>query len=289
VAVDAGFTCPNRDGTKGKSGCIYCNEKGSGAEYIKNGLPLEEQIVHGINLIKRRYKAKKFIIYFQPFSNTYASLSYLRKIYDVALSFDDVLGISIGTRPDCLNEDVIDIIEEYSKRTYLWLEIGLQSIHNKTLKLIRRGHTYQDFLKAYYRVKKRNIRTCFHVIIGLPGESKEEILQTAKEVARLEPEGIKIHSLYIEKGTVLEKMFKKNPFKVFDMEEYIRILVDFLELLPYKVIIQRVIGESNKNKLVAPDWILKKQEVMKKIDQEFLLRGSWQGKKYNSAENKKPF
>jgi len=278
IAVDAGFSCPNRNGTLGTGGCIYCNEAGSGAAYIQRKLPLEDQITRGMSLIGKRYKASKFIVYFQPFSNTYAPVTHLKEVYDRAFLFENVVGISIGTRPDCLNEDILDLLHEYSKKTYLWLEIGLQSIHDKTLELINRGHNYRDFINMYNLTRKRNLRTCLHVIIGLPGETEDDILATSREVARLNPEGIKIHSLYVEKNTALEKLYREKPFKIFNRDEYVKILIDFLEELPSEMVIQRVLGESNREHLIAPDWILQKASVLKQIDNEFLKRNSWQGK-----------
>jgi len=282
IAVDAGFTCPNRDGTAGYGGCIYCNERGSGAEYLQKNLPLEKQIIHGMKIIKRRYESSRFLVYFQPFSNTYGHPEKLKTLYDRALAFDEVAGICIGTRADCLNKEILDLLEYYSKKTYFWLELGLQSIHEKTLRLINRGHSYQDFLTVYHQTRKRNIRTCFHVIIGLPGETREDILETAREVARLKPEGIKIHSLYIEKDTALEKFYDEKPFKLFSKDEYIDILIEFLELLPEETVIQRVMGESNKTRLVAPEWILDKPAMLNMLDKELSKRDSWQGKKYHS-------
>ncbi|NVM04750.1 MAG: TIGR01212 family radical SAM protein, partial [Candidatus Helarchaeota archaeon] len=236
ISIDAGFTCPNRDGYKGKGGCLYCNEKGSGASYIKRGLSVKEQILSGIEQMKKRKNAHKFIAYFQAFSNTYAPISHLRKLYDEALSIDGVVGLSVGTRPDIITDETLDLLEKYSKKTYFWIEYGLQSIHDRTLKLINRCHNYQGFEDTFIKTKKRKIKICVHVIIGLPGENREDILQTAEKLSELKPEGVKIHSLYISKGSPIEPLYNKGELKLFEVNEYISIAADYLERLPQETV-----------------------------------------------------
>jgi radical SAM protein (TIGR01212 family) len=262
ISIDAGFTCPNRDGFKGKGGCLYCDERGSGASYIQRDLSVKDQIITGINRIKKTREVQKFIAYFQAFSNTYAPVSHLKKLYDEALSIEGVVGLSVGTRADIITEETLDLLEEYSKKTYFWVEYGLQSIHDKTLKLINRGHTYKEFEDTFLKTKNRRIKICVHIIVGLPGETREEILQTAEKLAELKPDGIKIHSLYIAKGSPIEKYYNKGEIKLLEQDEYISIIADILERIPKDIIIQRLVGETNKDALVEPKWILNKTKII---------------------------
>jgi len=280
IPVDAGFTCPNRNGTKGYSGCIYCDEIGSGARYIKRGKDLIEQVTEGISRIKQRFKVNKYLVYFQPFTNTYSSVEKLKELYYSVTDIDNVVGISIGTRPDCIDHRKIDLLSEIAKSKEVWIEYGLQSIHNKTLELINRGHNYKDFLDAIEITKNRGIKILAHIIVGLPGENREDILSTANEVANLKLDGIKIHSLYIVKGTALEEIYRKKENDIMEKEEYIQLVADILELLPPDMVIHRLTGECEKNRLVAPDWVLNKNKIIQSINKELAKRGSKQGQKY---------
>jgi len=284
ISIDAGFTCPNRDGYKGRGGCLYCNEMGSGASYIKRDLSITEQILSGIEQIKKRRNAHKFIAYFQAFSNTYAPISRLKKLYDEALSINGVVGLSIGTRPDIITDETLDLLEEYSKKTYFWIEYGLQSIHDRTLKLINRCHNYKEFEDTFLKTKKRKIKICVHVIIGLPGENRTDILQTAEKLSELKPEGVKIHSLYISKGSPIEPLYNKGKINLFEVNEYISIAADFLERLPKDTIIQRLIGEANRGELIAPKWILNKTRILSEINNELKRRGTYQGYLFNKSK-----
>ena len=207
ITVDAGFNCPNIDGTFSKDGCIFCNNYAF-SPALRKKASVEDQIQRGIEHGKTRYKAEKFIVYFQPYSNTYAPVETLKERYDAVRQFPEIAGISIGTRPDCIDAEKISLIETYAQNYEVWIEYGLQSIHDKTLKLINRNHDYKDFFRAIDMTKNRVIKICAHVIIGLPGETREEILETAKEFSRLNLNGIKIHPLHVVKGTALEKMFR---------------------------------------------------------------------------------
>jgi radical SAM protein (TIGR01212 family) len=277
ISIDAGFTCPNRDGFKGKGGCLYCDERGSGASYIQRDLSVKDQIITGINRIKKTREVQKFIAYFQAFSNTYAPVSHLKKLYDEALSIEGVVGLSVGTRADIITEEILDLLEEYSKKTYFWVEYGLQSIHDKTLNLINRGHTYKEFEDTFLKTKNRRIKICVHIIVGLPGETREEILQTAEKLAELKPDGIKIHSLYIAKGSPIEKYYNKGEIKLLEQDEYISIIADLLERIPKDIIIQRLVGETNKDALVEPKWILNKIKIIYEINNELIKRNTYQG------------
>ncbi len=203
ISLDAGFTCPNRDGTKSIGGCIYCNETGSASLGVEKKLSIKEQIEKGKEHLYKKYKAKKFLAYFQPFSNTYANVDYLKKIYYQALEDKDIVGISISTRPDTLDEDKLDLIKELSNKTYTWLELGLQSIHNKTLKYINRQDTFENFLNIYQKAKQKNIQTCVHIILGLPFETEQEMMQTIDKLIELKVDGIKFHVLHVLKNTKL--------------------------------------------------------------------------------------
>jgi radical SAM protein (TIGR01212 family) len=284
ISVDAGFGCPNREGGRSTGGCIFCDPSGSGAVGIDRSGPIIEQIEISKVLMKRKYRAKWFIAYFQPFTNTYAPVEVLRDYYDQALAVADVVGLAVGTRPDCLPEDVLDLLEEYHRKTYLWLEIGLQSIHDQSLKFLNRGHDYACFLDAYQRTKKRGIKVCVHVILGLPGETHEAVLATAREMARLKVDGIKLHLLHILEGTRMGEMFKAGEIQMLSMEEYVRLVVDFIELLPPETIIQRLTGDGPRDMLLAPAWSLNKWEVLNAIDAELENRDSWQGKCYREEK-----
>jgi radical SAM protein (TIGR01212 family) len=284
VTIDAGFTCPNRDGRVGWGGCIYCDARGSGAFGIERRLSVKAQVEIGMRRLKERYNAPKFIAYFQAFTNTYAPVEVLKKLYDEALQFDDVIGLAIGTRPDCVPEPVLQLIESYSRRYQVWVEYGLQSIHDQTLALINRGHTYADFVDAVERTKGRGILICAHVIIGLPDESEAEIMETAKGVASLGLDAIKIHSLYVVEGTPLAKLYRLGKFKTLDLDEYVDVVCDFLEYLPPQMIIQRLVGEGSRDTLVAPLWTLKKDAILEALDRELERRDSYQGKRYVKRE-----
>ena len=255
VTVDAGFTCPNRDGFKGTGGCIYCNSHGSGnGNYIKK-ISIGEQVKKGIEFLSKRYKAKKFIAYFQAYSNTYGSVKVLKEKYDAALIDDRIIGLAIGTRPDCITEEIGDLLESYKKRGYMvWLEMGLQSVHNKTLKLINRHHSYENFLKSLEMAKERKLLVCSHIIFGLPGESLDEMRETGKKLSKLPIDGVKFHSLYVVRNTFMEKLFMEGKYNPINCEDYVKMVCNTLAELPEKVVIQRLTGEPEKEELIAPEW-----------------------------------
>ncbi len=277
VSIDAGFSCPNKDGKLSKDGCIYCDNRAFSPNTRTPKTSIETQIESGIKIGRERYGAEKFIVYFQAYSNTYAPLDILKERYDVVRKFKDIVGISIGTRPDCVDEKILDLIDSYSKDYETWIEYGLQSIHDKTLKLINRHHTYEDFLKAVELAKKRNIKICAHIIIGLPNETKEEMLETAKALAHLKIDGVKIHPLHIVKGTKLEELFKKGKYKPLELDEYVNIATEFLEYLPSTTVIQRLTADCPKEFLVAPLWILEKNKVLNLIEKKLAEKGTHQG------------
>ena len=284
VTLDAGFSCPNRDGTISSGGCIFCEDGGSFSQAHCGKLSINEQLNTSIKKLSERFGAEKFISYFQAYSNTYAPVERLKTLYDEAVSHPEVVGLSIGTRPDCVDEEKIRLINSYTKTHHVWVEYGLQSIHNKTLKLINRGHSAEDFLKAVELTRKygENIKICAHVIIGLPSETREEMLETAKVLADSGIDGIKIHLLCALKDTELEQMYIRGEFNPISAEEYIDIVCDYLEILPQKTVIHRLAGNGLKKNLVAPKWLPEKFKVLNLIDRELERRGTFQSSKFSS-------
>jgi len=279
VTIDAGFTCPNRDGIRGKGGCIYCNAYGSGTGAFKKGVSIREQMIEGMTRLQKRYRARKFIAYFQAFSNTYAPLEVLRKRYEEALVDERVVGLAVGTRPDCIDEEVVRLLASYQERGLMvWLEMGLQSAHNKTLALINRGHTYEDFLRALEIAKKYNLLVCTHVIFGLPGETPLKMLETVEKLAALPIDGIKFHELYIVRGTKMEKLYREGRYRPLDQTEYVDLVCEALALLPWRVVIQRLTGDPRPEELIAPAWAREKGSTLKAIEDTLINRDLWQGK-----------
>ena len=276
ITVDAGLTCPNRDGTRGVGGCIYCNERGSGTGASRL-MTVAEQLRSAKARLAVRYKAKKFLAYFQSFSNTYAPPDILRSIYDEALGVEDVAGLAIGTRPDCVGDDILDLLDEYDDRTFLWVEYGLQSIHNRTLSLINRGHDSGAFFDAVARTRQRGIDVVAHVILGLPGETKDDMLETARALADIDIQGVKIHVLYIVRGTRLHDMYESGGCRCLGRDEYVDIVCDFLALLPRRIVIHRLTGDPHRGELIAPSWTLDKESNLRAVREELQRRGLCQG------------
>lgn len=281
VTLDAGFSCPNRDGTLSSTGCIFCDDSGSFSQAHSNKLKVEEQLEVGMAILKKRFRANKFLSYFQAYSNTYKPVNELKLLYDKTLMPNDVVGLSIGTRPDCVDEEKLDLIASYSKTKEVWLEFGLQSANDKTLKIINRGHDYKCFENAYLKAKERNINVCVHVILGLMNETYDDIMYTAKKLAKLNIDGIKFHMLCVLKNTPLEKVYNKNKFRLLSEDEYIDLVCDFLEVLPPKTTIHRIAGNGLNKLLIEPKWIMNKFETLNKIDKMLEKRNSFQGKLFN--------
>lgn len=277
ISVDAGFGCPNRAGQRSGAGCLFCDPGGSGAVGIERQASIAVQIEQGKEVMTRKYKAGKFMAYFQPFSNTLAPVDQLRSLYDQALAVDDVVGLAVGTRPDCAPSDVLDLLGEYHQSTYFWLELGLQSSHDRTLNRIQRGHDYATFAEAYSQAKARELNICVHVILGLPGESRDDMLATADILAELKVDGVKLHLLHVLKNTPLGQMYAEHKIEMLDMDEYVELVVDVVERLPRQTLIHRLTGDGPRDQLLAPLWSLKKWEVLNAIDAEFARRGSCQG------------
>lgn len=283
ISVDAGFTCPNRDGSLDNRGCIFCGGHGSGSYGILRNLDVISQLEDGKEVMRRKYRANKFIAYFQAYSNTYATVEHLRHHFSNALSVQDIVGIIIATRPDCLPDDVLDYLQELSCQTYFWLELGIQSIHDKSLTFINRRHNHSCSVDAVQRAKLRELRVCAHIILGLPGETREETLAIAGELNRLGVDGVKLHLLHVMKGTRLAAMYGQGEVDVMGRDDYAGLVCDFLELLDPRILIHRLTGDGGHDNLIAPLWSLKKFEVLNLIDAEMEHRGTQQGSRFLNA------
>ncbi|MBN2687125.1 MAG: TIGR01212 family radical SAM protein [Deltaproteobacteria bacterium] len=280
LQIDAGFTCPNRDGTIATGGCIYCNSRFSD---LREQAPLptvKDQIANGKKLYARMRGAKKFIAYFQTATNTYAPRDKLKLLYDEALSEDDIIGLAVGTRPDCVPDDVIALFESYAGNYHVWIEYGLQSIHDRTLDSINRGHDGRTFIDAVQRTAGRGINICVHMIVGLPGETREDILETARSIATQPVNGIKIHLLLALEGTVLGTLYKEGKITMMEKDDYVCTVCDILEILPPHIVIQRLTADGYRDKYLAPDWGRNKMAVLNAIDKELERRDSWQGSRF---------
>jgi len=288
IGLRMDFTCPNRDGKVAVGGCIYCNNAGHTPQDYRPRTSVKEQLDQGANAIRKRHKAEKFIAYFQSYTNTYDSASRLEKLYREALDYPDVVGLAIATRPDCLPDDVLDLITDISRETYLWLEIGLESMHDRTLEWVNRGHGLREFIDAVERSKNRGLRLCVHLILGFPGESRKEILQTPALLNRLGIDGVKLHNLHVIKDTVLEKLYSAGAFTLLTQEEYVSLLVDFLEILSPSTVIHRLTGETYRAMTIAPEWSINKIGVFNAIQRELDQRDSWQGKGLGSEQLSTP-
>lgn len=283
LQVDAGFTCPNRDGHVATGGCIYCDGRGSRLRKLGELPSVADQIASG----KKYYKpsASRFVAYFQTFTNTYAPVDKLRALYDEALSQEDVIGLSIGTRPDCLGRDVVELLAGYARKYHVWVELGLQSVHDRTLKRINRGHDFRQFLEAIDDLTGRQLNICVHVIVGLPGETDEDVLITARTLAALPIHGIKIHSLLALDGTQLGEWFRQGSISMISKEKYVSLTADILEVLPPETVIQRLTADGYRDIFLAPAWAGSKLDVLNAIDRELAGRDSYQSKHY--IKNKK--
>lgn len=269
LSLSGGMTCPNRDGTLGEKGCIFCSESGSGEFCQSAVLPISEQIKNAKKLVKIKTKSEKFIAYFQNFSNTYAPKEYLESIFTEAIQNPEIVMLSVATRPDLLGEDIISLLQKLSKIKPVSVELGLQTMHQKTADYIRRGYDLDVFEEAVKNLKNAGIETVVHLIIGLPHESREEILETAEYVGRLGVNGVKFHMLYVVKGTDLEKEYQKGNVPLFSLEEYTSILAECIRRTPKNVVIHRITGDGAKKDLIAPLWTADKKRVLNYINHEF--------------------
>ena len=278
ISLNGGFTCPNIDGTKGSGGCIYCSSKGSGDFGGNPHKSISEQFDEVREKLAEKWGGDLYYIpYFQANTNTYAPLEKLKKLYSEALEQENAVGLAVSTRPDCISEETADYLAELSRQTYLTVELGLQTIHDKTARLINRCHTYEDFLKGYEMLEKRGVNVCVHIINGLPSETREMMLETARELGRLHPYAVKIHLLHIIRGTALAEMFERGEFEEMSMDSYIETVCDQLELLHKDTLIERLTGDGDRETLIAPLWSRDKKSVLNGIDKELRRRGTVQG------------
>jgi len=277
LSIDGNFTCPNRDGKISNKGCIFCSERGSG-DFSERGITITEQIEKQKYIMSRKWKSNTYIAYFQNFTNTYDTVQNLKEKYHEALKSENIKGIAIATRPDCINEEIADLLEELNKKTFLWVELGLQTINDNTAMFINRGYSLEQFDKAVEILNSKNIKTVVHLIMGLPGESKEQMLNSVKYVSNLNIWGIKIHMLHILKNTALAKYYESAPFKILSQKEYVNLICDCLELLREDIVVHRLTGDGKKSDLIEPKWTLNKLKVLSDIDETLKIRGSFQGK-----------
>ncbi|MRH44798.1 TIGR01212 family radical SAM protein [Aquibacillus halophilus] len=284
VALDGGFDCPNRDGTVAHGGCTFCSAAGSGDFAGSRSDDLKTQFNEIKDKMHHKWKNGKYMAYFQAYTNTHAPVEELRAKYESVLKLDGVVGISIATRPDCLPDDVVDYLAELNSRTYLWVELGLQTIHQQTSDLINRAHNMDCYLDGVAKLRKHNIRVCTHIINGLPGENFEMMMETVNAVSKMEVQGIKIHLLHLLKGTPMVKQYEKGLLQFLSKEEYIKLVVDQLERLPKEMIIHRITGDGPPELLIGPMWSMNKWQVLNEIDKELERRNSWQGKLFTTTE-----
>jgi hypothetical protein len=283
VSVDAGFTCPNVDGTVAIGGCVFCDNRSFSHSRRLPRREIRSQIDEGIRRLKTRYVCDRFLAYFQPATNTYAPVERLRALYYEALAHPQVIGLAVGTRPDCVPDEVLDLLEEIAREHYLSVEYGLQTIHDRSLDWMNRGHHYDAFLDAIERSRGRGFEICAHVMLGLPGESHDEMLATAREVARLQMDAVKLHNLYAVKHTPLAEQVLRGEVELMGRDDYVRTVVDFMELLPPTCIVERVSGEAPPDYLVGPAWCLDKPGIRAALEAEFARRNTWQGRTWQGA------
>lgn len=288
ITVDAGLGCPNRDGAIATGGCIYCNSRGSGTGAHARGVSISEQLEAGKAAMARRYRAEKFIAYFQSFSNTYAPVDRLEALYEEALNVEGVVGLFIGTRPDCVPDPVLNLLQEIARRSLVWVEYGLQSARDATLAAINRGHDAACFLSALAATQRRGIKVCAHVILGLPGESDADARFTADTLAAAGVDGVKIHNLYVIKGTRLEALLRAGAYRCLNRQEYVDQVVEVLERLPARTVVQRLTGDPHPEELAAPTWSRDKAGTLKAIHEALERRDTWQGKRCGNRASDLP-
>ncbi len=279
ISLDAGFTCPNRDGSISSEGCIFCSPRGSGDFTIKCD-DINVQFDKAKSMMMKKWKKGKYIAYFQAYTNTYAPVDVLRDKYYSILQKENVVGLAIATRPDCLPADVIELLDEINKKTYLWVELGLQTVNEDTGKLINRGYTVETYIDAVKKLKSKNIEIVTHCILGLPGETKADMINTIDFVANTGTQGIKLHLLHLMKDTPMVKLYEGGRLSLLGKDEYVNLIVDCVERLPASMVIHRITGDGPRDTLIGPKWSLNKWEVLNAIDNKFIERDTWQGKKF---------
>ena len=280
VSVHAGFTCPNRDGTVGRGGCTYCNIVSFTPENARPKYSVRDQIDSVVAFMKRRFDAKKFIIYFQPYSNTYASVEHLERLYRDALTYPEVVGLSIGTRPDCIDDEKLQMLAELARETFVSLEYGIESVYDETLRLINRGHDFACTARAFRRTREFGLHVSGHTIIGFPNETEAQRLASAAVINELKPDVLKIHHLHVVKHTELARQYAAQPFHVYTFAEWKDFVIRYLERLSPEIIIERLYGEAPRDLLIAPRWHLTKGEILLRLEAEMRRRGTFQGRRF---------
>ena len=287
ISVHAGFTCPNRDGAKGVGGCTYCNNQTFNPEYCDPKLSVTQQLEDGIRFFERKYPAMRYLAYFQAYTNTYGELEHLKKMYEEALAVDGVVGLVIGTRPDCIPDALLDYLQELNRRTFLMVEYGIESANDETLLRINRGHDFATAVEAVRRTHERGILTGGHLILGLPGEERDELLRQASLIASLPLDMLKLHQLQLIKGTRMAREYEEHPewFHLYEADEYIELAIDYIERIPQHVVIERFISQSPRTLLIAPDWGMKNHEFVDRLRRRMAERNTWQGKAIEQMNN----
>lgn len=282
ISINAGFTCPNRDGARGYGGCTYCNNKTFQPSYCDLKNTLKIQLDEGVDFFSKKYNTMRFLAFFQGYSNTYAPVEVLRQLFEEALQHPKIIGLVIATRPDCLDDEVLDLLEELSQKCYVMVELGIESVKDETLKRINRGHSWEESIRALKETKRRGIHNCAHLMLGLPGEKYEDFINQAKMISSLPVENIKLHQLQIHTGTVMAKEFAESPekFPIFTVEEYVELVVDYLEHLNPAIIVERFVSSAPDGMVIAPKWGLKNYEFVAKVEKRLSERDTWQGKLY---------
>lgn len=286
ISIHAGFTCPNRDGTKGVGGCTYCNNQTFNPEYCQPSLSVRQQLEDGIRFFSRKYPAMRYLAYFQAYTNTYGELDRLKAMYEEALTVEGVVGLVIGTRPDCVPDDLLDYLQELNRRTFLMVEYGIESANDDTLRRINRGHDFATAADAIRHTHERGILTGGHLILGLPGEDRDELLRQASVIATLPLDMLKLHQLQLIRGTRMAREYEEHPewFHLYEVDEYIETVVDYVERIPSSVVFERFVSQSPRSLLIAPDWGLKNYQFVERLKRRMAERGTWQGRLCESAE-----
>lgn len=289
ISVNAGFTCPNRDGTKGFGGCTYCNNQTFNPAYCRDDRSVTMQLEEGKRFFARKYPQMKYLAYFQAYTNTYGELELLKRMYEEALAVEGVVGLVIGTRPDCMPDSLLDYLEEVNRRTFLLVEYGIESADDRTLERINRGHSFACTEDAVRRTAARGIRTGGHVILGLPGESREDLIKQAERLSELPLTTLKMHQLQLIRGTRMAHEYALHPevFHLFSADEYIDLVIDYVEHLRPDLILERFVSQSPRELLIAPDWGLKNHEFTDRVKKRMKERDAWQGKAYRKADGHK--
>ena len=280
ISIDAGFTCPNRDGTLGKGGCTYCNNDSFNPSFCDQEKSITQQISNGISFFKTKYPDMKYLAYFQSYSNTYGQLEHLKNLYQEALAYTGMMGLVIATRPDCIYPELLEYLARLSEHTYVMLEYGVESHLNQTLEKINRGHTFEVSVKAFEYTANHGIRTCAHLILGLPGETTNDMMEQARIISQLPVDNLKLHQLQIHRGTVMAAQYRTNPesFHLFNPDEYTELVTDYLERLNPAIVVERFISQSPSDLLIAPKWGLKNFEFVARVEKRLKERNTWQGR-----------